>query len=69
MRKEKMYENIEVERIKQRLSSAELAKKLGISRGTLSAWQKKGNIPATKLIMMSQLFNCSVDYLLGLEVS
>lgn len=69
MRKQKMYENIEVERIKQRLSSAELARKLGISRGTLNAWQKKGNIPATKLIMMSQLFQCSVDYLLGLEVS
>lgn len=68
MLKRKRYENIETERLKKRLSSNELAKQLGVSRGTLSAWQKNGNIPATKLIAMSQIFNCSVDYLLGLDM-
>lgn len=69
MLKQKKYENIETERLKKRLSSDELAKRLGVSRGTLSSWQKSGNIPATKLIIMSQIFNCSVDYLLGLDIS
>lgn len=67
MRSAKKYENIEVERLRKRMSSEEFAKALGITRGTLNSWLKTGNIPATKLVEMAKMFNCSTDYLLGLQ--
>lgn len=63
----KMYRNINAERARNGLSVAKLAEKLGIGVRTYYSWQKNGKIPASKLIQMSKLFNCSVDYLLGQE--
>lgn len=61
-----MYINIEAERARHKLSLDELSKKIGVERKTLYNWQLNGKIPATALIKMSEVFNCSVDYLLGL---
>lgn len=48
------------------MTKTELAEKIGVSYGTLKNWMRgKGEIPASKLIAMSELFNCSTDYLLG----
>ena len=60
-----MYNNINAERARRNMTVEDLAKKIGISVRTFYTWQGSGNIPATKLIAMAELFDCSIDYLLG----
>lgn len=60
-----MYNNINVERARFKMSVEELCGKIGIARKTYYNWQDNGDIPSTKLIAMADLFNCSTDYLLG----
>ncbi len=60
------YPNIESERIRCGLSQEELIKRLNYKeRKTYYNWLFSGNIPTTVLIDMANLFDCSVDYLLG----
>lgn len=55
-------------REKNNLKQFELAKKLEISRSTLSYYENaKSEPPVYILIKMAQVLNCSVDYLLGLS--
>ena len=59
---------IESERIKHRQSKDEFATFLGVSKRTVSNWQSgKTQMPLSKLLFLSQNWNCSVDYLLGLS--
>lgn len=59
------YPNIEAERARHGLNADELAQKLGVSRKTLYNWTNNGNIPSSALIRMADIFQCTVDYLLG----
>lgn len=60
-----MFRNIEAERARKGWSKKELAEKLNVSSPTLRAWIKgDSEIPAKKLLHMSELFDCSIDYLL-----
>lgn len=59
-----MYHNINAERARRGMTIDELTKAIGVSRRTFHTWQQTGDIPATKLSKMAELFNCSVDYLL-----
>lgn len=59
------YPNIDAERARRGLSADELAKELGVGRKTLYNWTMRGNIPSSALIRMADLFQCSIDYLLG----
>ena len=59
------YPNIEAERARKGISNDSLAETLGVTRKTLFNWMEKGNIPTTALIRMADMFNCSIDYLLG----
>ena len=61
-----VYGNIEKERTQMGLNKTELSEKLGITRRHYNNYIA-GNtpIPSTILIKLSQLFNCSVDYLLS----
>lgn len=59
------YPNIEAERVKNALTKEDLANQLGVERKTYYNWQTNGKIPVTILIKLSDIFNCSVDYLLG----
>lgn len=55
-------------RQEQNLSAKELALKLNCSQSLIYEWEKgrcEPNIGA--LILLSDIFNCSVDYLLGRE--
>ena len=45
----------------------DLAKHLGVTRKTVYNWMAHGSIPQSKLVMMSELFHCSIDYLLERE--
>lgn len=59
------YPNIEAERARFNISQDVLAQKLGVERKTYYNWLTKGNIPVNVLILLSDMFDCSVDYLLG----
>ena len=62
-----LYPNIEAERARIGLTKEELANRLDVSPKTLVNWQSgKTNISVNKLIKLSDMFGCSVDYLLGL---
>ncbi len=64
-RAEITYSNIEAERVRCGLSKEELSQQLEVTPKTYQNWQKKkGDIPASKLLKMAQLFKCSIDYLL-----
>lgn len=59
---------IEAERIKHGMSRDELACILGVSRRTICNWQSGATeLPLSKLLTLADLFQCSTDYLLGLE--
>lgn len=54
-------------RIENKISQDELASKLGLSRTAVSAYEVGRNEPPSDvLIKLSQIFGCSIDYLLGL---
>lgn len=59
------YPNIDAERARAGLTTVALAERLGVSRKTLYNWCAGGNIPQSALEEMANIFNCSVDYLLG----
>lgn len=62
------YPNIEAERARCGLTKANLAEKLGITTKTYQNWQdSKTEIPCSKIIAMSYMFNVASDYLLGIE--
>ena len=59
--------NIEAERARCGLSRTELAKKLNVSRHTLSNWiDKEKSFPCTYVVQMASIFSCTTDYLLDL---
>lgn len=58
------YPNINAERSRAGMTVEELAKSLGVTRKTVYNWMAHGNIPQSKLEKMSELFHCSIDYLL-----
>ncbi|ANU53145.1 helix-turn-helix transcriptional regulator [Acutalibacter muris] len=63
------YPNIEAERARLGLTKDELAERLGVSRKTLLNWQTgRTEIPSGKLIKLAYMFDCTIDYLLGVDV-
>ena len=50
------------------LSKSALAKRLGVTRSSVNAWEMGLSIPTAQYIVeLSQLFHVSTDYLLGLN--
>ena len=48
------------------MTQTELAKKLGITRSSVNAWEKGISVPSTQYIIeLSLLYKVSTDYLLG----
>ena len=63
-----MFPNIDAERARLGMSRVDLAKKLGVSYSTMKNWMKGStDIPVSKIMEMSTLFQCTTDYLLGLD--
>lgn len=61
-----MLNNIEAERVKNQLTKEELAKKLNVSLKTYYNWINEDvDIPSKKLLLMSNFFGVSMEYLLG----
>lgn len=64
------YPNIETERIRNKMGKVKFAHSIGSSQTTVKNWQNgKTEIPASKIIVMANLFNVSTDYLLGRTAS
>ncbi len=60
--------NIKYLRKKHRLTQDELAKKLGVKRHTICDWESGRTEPnITYLKCLSQVFNVTVDYILGVK--
>lgn len=61
-----MSNNIASERTKLHLSQEELGDRLHVSRDVVRNWEDgTSDIKASKLRELAELFNCSVDYLMG----
>ncbi len=65
----KMFcERLKMLRIEKELSQPELAKLVGVSNGMISFWENGINEPTiTDLVKLSQIFEVSTDFILGLE--
>ena len=63
-----LYPNIESERARLVLTQAELVKLLGVGIKTLYSWQRgEHEMPVSKLIQLGEIFDCSLDYLVGIS--
>ena len=52
----------------QNLTQVQLAKKLGVTKQTISNWENENVAPSIDaLISIANYFRCSTDYLLGLD--
>jgi transcriptional regulator with XRE-family HTH domain len=61
-----MANTIASERTRMGLSQEELAKKVGKSRAVITRWEKDPSaINGTYLCMLADMFDCSIDYLMG----
>lgn len=62
------FVNIEAERGRNSIGRLELSKKLGVSATTYKRYvDGESPIPSDKLVLMTKLFKCSSDYLLGIS--
>lgn len=59
------YPNINAERVRNCMTMDQFAQQLGVTRKTVYNWMAHGNIPQSKLEAMSEMFHCSIDYLLA----
>lgn len=61
-------ERIKFLRERKAYTQTELAKKLGITRSSVNAWEMGISVPSTQYIVeLSTIFSVSTDYLLGVE--
>lgn len=59
---ERFYECL----IKNNLTAYKVSKLCNISQSTITKWTKHGKMPETStLILLADLFNCTIDFLLG----
>ena len=55
-------------RVEKKLTQQQLAEKIGLVKGSISAYEKNTKHPSmTVLIKLCALFNVSADYLIGLS--
>lgn len=63
-----VYEKIKLLRENSGMTQTDLAKKLGITRSSVNAWEMGISVPSTQyLVQLSLLFKVTTDYLLGIQ--
>ena len=61
-------DKIKTLRMSNNLTQNDIAKKLGITRSSVNAWEMGISVPSTMYIVeLANLFAVSTDYILGLE--
>lgn len=61
-------ENIKLLRNAKGWTQSDLARKLGMTRSSVNAWEMGISVPSTAyLVELARLFHVSTDYLLGLK--
>ena len=56
-------------RIEKNIGQIEFAKRIGVGKSIVSLWERDECEPTlSKLIIIAQFFNVSIDYLAGLEL-
>ena len=64
----KFCERLKELRTEKGLTTKQLGNLIGIGNSTISRWETGVNdITSDNLILLAKFFNCSTDYLLGLE--
>ena len=67
---EMVADRIKTLREQKGLTQSTLARKIGITRSSVNAWEMGISTPSTQyLIQLAEIFNVSTDYLLGLEAT
>ena len=65
-----IYEKIKILREKSGMTQSELARKLGITRSGVNAWEMGISAPSTQYIMkLAEIFKISTDYLLDMPTT
>ena len=63
-------ERIKFIREQEHISQADLAKRLGITRSSVNAWELGISVPSTHYVVeLAVLFNVSTDFILGVNSS
>ena len=66
--KSEFSERIKILREEKGISQAELAKRLGVNRSIVSAYENQTRLPSIQMLSkLSYLFNVSIEYLLGIN--
>jgi DNA-binding XRE family transcriptional regulator len=61
-------EKIKELRWERNISQAELAKKLGLTRGGVNSWESSTSLPSIRcLVELAKFFHVTTDYMLGLS--
>lgn len=61
-------DKIKTLRLSNNLTQNDIAKRLGITRSSVNAWEMGISVPSTQYVVeLAQLFAVSSDYILGLE--
>jgi transcriptional regulator with XRE-family HTH domain len=61
-------ERIKELRQERRLTQAELAKKIGLTRAGVNSWESSMSLPSIRyLVELAKFFHVSTDYMLGLS--
>jgi transcriptional regulator with XRE-family HTH domain len=62
-----MENRIGSERVRMKMTQSDLAKQLGVSSKAISQWETgQSACPAKRLVSLASIFDCSIDWLLGL---
>ena len=61
-------EKIKELRINGNLTQSDIAKKLGVTRSSVNAWEMGISVPSTQyIVLLSEFFDVSSDFLLGIS--
>jgi len=59
---------IKILRIEKKITQLQLSIELGVTQETISAYEHGRHLPSLSALMkMSQIFDCSMDYIMGLS--
>lgn len=66
MKNEKFSKKLKELRLSKKLTGIKLGEILGVSKGTVSVWEKGSSLPPTETMQkISEFFDISIDELLG----